>query len=210
MRIQMELVDSSSTNPPSPLPFSRSASIPTIDDKIRRGLKKRFARSWVSWAESWCMRIWEEEEAERLRKRALGVAIIPDSNKRNKVNVRPNVRRIGDPEGKKKKKNVKEDTITSASSSSSSSLSVSIKDDGWKEMHVKKSPTRKNERWMSMEGREDESGVEVECTVAIQQEQQQQKRRLKAVDINQHKEQRSNKSTVKRTGLLKYRRPRVV
>ncbi len=203
MRIQMELVDSSSTNSSSPLPSSRSASFTTIDDKIRRGLKKRFARSWVSWAESWCMRVWEEEEAERLRKRALGVAVIPDSNKRNKVNVRPNVRRIGYSEGKK---NAKEDTTTSASSSSS----VSTKDDGWEEMHVKNSPTRKNERWISMEGREDESGVEVECTVAIEQEQQQQKRRLKTVDTNQNKEQQNKKSTVKRTGLLKYRRPIVM
>jgi hypothetical protein len=152
------------------------------------------------------MRVWEEEEAERLRKRALGVAALPDTTKRNKVNVRPNVRRIGDPEGKKKKKNAKEYTTTSASLPSS----VSIKDDGWKEMHVKGSPTRKNERWMSMEGQEDESGVEVECTIAIEQEQQQQKRRLKTVDINKYKEQPNKKSTVKRTGLLKYRRPRVM
>ena len=220
MRIQMELVDTSNNSntacpTPSPLPFSRSPSIPsTIDDKIRRGLKKRFARSWVTWAESWCMRVWEEEEAERMRKKALGVAIPPiDSSsgtKRNKVNVRPSVRRIGDP--KCPQLSVKEDntTATTTTSSTSSLSRVSSKDEGWKEMHVRRSPTRKNERWMSME-REDECGVEVECTVAIPQQhnQQKQKRRLKAVDINQNTEQESTKAATKRTGLLKHRRPKI-
>jgi len=211
MRIQMELVDSSSC-PTSPLPFSRSPSIPTIDDKIRRGLKKRFARSWVSWAESWCMRVWEEEEAERVRKKALGVAM-HDPNKKNKVNVRPIVRRVGDLEGKKKKMlQPSEDTPTKAKSSSSSkSSSVSTDDNGWKPMQVKGSPTRKSERWMAME-REDECGVEVECTVsvAVHQQEQQQKRKLKAVDINQNKEQGSNKAPVKRSGLLKHRRNKLI
>jgi hypothetical protein len=213
MRIQMELVDSSSC-PTSPLPFSRSPSIPTIDDKIRRGLKKRFARSWVSWAESWCMRVWEEEEAERVRKKALGVAM-HDPNKKNKVNVRPIVRRVGDLEGKKKKMlQPSEDTPTKAKSSSSSkSSSVSTDDNGWKPMQVKGSPTRKSERWMAIE-REDECGVEVECTVSVaiqqQEQRQQQKRRLKAVDINQNKEQGSNRAPVKRSGLLKHRRNKLI
>ena len=160
------------------------------------------------------MRVWEEEEAERVRKKALGVAM-HDPNKKNKVNVRPIVRRVGDLEGMKKKMlQPSEDTPTKAKSSSSSkSSSVSTDDNGWKPMQVKGSPTRKSERWMAME-REDECGVEVECTVSVaiqqQEQRQQQKRRLKAVDINQNKEQGSNRAPVKRSGLLKHRRNKLI
>jgi len=73
--------------------FVRSASISSamisstnIDEKIRRGLKKRVARSWIAWAESWCMKHWEEvvEGAGRARRRK---------------GVRPAERRAGEKEG---------------------------------------------------------------------------------------------------------------
>jgi len=65
--------------------FSRSASFTGIDEKVRRGLKKRIARNWIRWAESWCMRLWEEE------RKLPGEQTQPP---RKKVNVRPQVRRI--------------------------------------------------------------------------------------------------------------------
>jgi hypothetical protein len=76
MRIEMELGSSgnnnlsmSSNSSSLSSTFSRSTSMSTIDDKIRRGLRKRVARSWISWAESWCMRLWEDDDAERARRR---------------------------------------------------------------------------------------------------------------------------------------------
>lgn len=65
--------------------FSRSASFTGIDEKVRRGLKKRIARNWIRWAESWCMRLWEED------RELPGEQTQPP---RKKVNVRPQVRRI--------------------------------------------------------------------------------------------------------------------
>eukprot|EP00571_Detonula_confervacea_P002772 CAMPEP_0172327370 /NCGR_PEP_ID=MMETSP1058-20130122/59370_1 /TAXON_ID=83371 /ORGANISM="Detonula confervacea, Strain CCMP 353" /LENGTH=686 /DNA_ID=CAMNT_0013044401 /DNA_START=439 /DNA_END=2499 /DNA_ORIENTATION=+ len=155
MRIEMEL---GSTNPQpaastasSLSSFSRSASISTIDDKVRRGLKKRVARTWISWAESWCMRLWEEEEADRAARRALGLAM-PDSNKRSKVNVRPIVRRIGQPIVKKKEKD----------SLSKSSKKSKIPKNVWKPMQAEKNSNGRSTRWMSLE-QDGEFGVEVAC-----------------------------------------------
>jgi hypothetical protein len=77
MQIEMELVGDSgnilssmSSNSSSfSSSFSRSVSISTIDDRIRRGLRKHVAQSWISWAESWCMRLWADNKAERARRR---------------------------------------------------------------------------------------------------------------------------------------------
>ena len=137
------------------------------------------------------MRLWEEEKAERTRKRNSGVAA-SDSSKRNKVNVRPSVRRIGDPKVTKEL----HDTASSPSSASHNN--------DWKPLHVETSPTRKNERWMSTE-QNDECGVEVECTVAATH-----KRRLTTLDINQPQHQGSTKSTSKLSGLLKHRRHSII
>ena len=104
MRIQMRLGDSSSSNPQAPpsanssiSSFSRSKGSGSItghiDDKIRRGLKKRVAKQWIAWAESFCMRYWQDEEAEQARRKALGIPQ-PHTNKRNRSNTRPTVRRI--------------------------------------------------------------------------------------------------------------------
>jgi hypothetical protein len=70
MRIEMKLVNGSTTSTHSQLhtplslslssSFTRSTSLLTIDDRIRGGLRKRMVRQWISWAESWYMRLWED------------------------------------------------------------------------------------------------------------------------------------------------------
>ena len=170
MRIEMGLVGSgsSSSNNPQSISsttssvssFSRSTSISIVDNKIRRGIKKRIARSFISWAESWCMRLWEEEEAERARRISSGKpAVDNDSNRRSKLNVRPHVRRIGDrPDAKQKK-------VPTTSSRKPRAKSASPPKNVWKPINVEKSSSRRSERWMAFE-HEDECGVEVECSLA--------------------------------------------
>jgi len=80
------------------IPFHRSKgsfSSP-LDEKILRNIRKRVSRTWISWAESWCMRIWEEEEAERSRRKSMGLAAVSSSliPRRSSRNVRPVVRRL--------------------------------------------------------------------------------------------------------------------
>lgn len=94
------------------------------------------------------MRLWEDDESERARRRAIGISRSDSSSKRGKVNVRPRVRRIGDPAAKK-----------SSSSAAKSTKNV------WKKLHVGgDDASRRVERWMSSE-QEDECGVEVTCTM---------------------------------------------
>ncbi|KAL3822101.1 hypothetical protein ACHAXA_011879 [Cyclostephanos tholiformis] len=154
MRIEMELVGgngNSSNSSSLSSSFSRSASISTIDDKIRRGLRKRVARSWISWAESWCMRLWEDDEIERARRKALGVGPRQDyTSRRSRVNVRPSVRRIGDP--------------VVRSSDAMSSTATPPPKYAWEKLHlVGDDAGHRIERWMSSE-QEGECGVEVTCT----------------------------------------------
>lgn len=105
MHIEMEVCNSSSNNntallnrtssSSSSLARSRSAgvgpSIAYIEEKVRKGLKKRVARSWITWAESWCMRLWEDEQMERFMNKG---SPLPITRKRS--NTRPRVRRIGE------------------------------------------------------------------------------------------------------------------
>ncbi len=72
-------------------------SITYIEEKVRKGLKKRVARSTVTWATSWCCRLWEDEQMERFLKKGNPTPIV-----RKRSNTRPTVRRIG--ERKKKPK----------------------------------------------------------------------------------------------------------
>ena len=66
-------------------------SIAYIEEKVRKGIKKRVARSYVTWANSWCCRLWEDEQMERFLKK--GCNPVPMARKRS--NTRPTVRRIG-------------------------------------------------------------------------------------------------------------------
>ena len=105
------------------------------------------------------MRQWEDEEAERARRKKFGLAM-PDPKR--KKNVRPSVRRIGEPVVAKKKgqnesKKEKKDKSTT--------ISVKKEINAWKPMKVDKSSSMKNECWMSLD-REGECGVEVACNVS--------------------------------------------
>lgn len=149
MRIQMRVGDSSSSNPQAPpsansstSSFSRSKGSGSItghiDDKIRRGLKKRVAKQWIGWAESFCMRYWQDEEAEQARRKALGITQ-PHTNKRNRSNTRPSVRKI---------------VKTATRSVSNLGTPTRSKSEGWAPLHRS---GRKYERWMSVD-----CGVEVD------------------------------------------------
>lgn len=122
MHIEMEVRDNSSFNSDNNTALRRSASLNSrtgsnsnfsfqrtrstgitkpsvtyIEEKVRKGLKKRVARSSVTWATSWCCRLWEDEQMERFLKRGNPTPIV-----RKRSNTRPTVRRIG--ERKKKSK----------------------------------------------------------------------------------------------------------
>jgi hypothetical protein len=91
MRIEMDIHPGNASGNSS---FSRSkGSFTNIDIKVRKGLKKRVSRTWISWAESWCMRLWEEEESHRLTIKANKIDGV---SRKRKTNVRPSVRRIGE------------------------------------------------------------------------------------------------------------------
>ncbi|KAL3779443.1 hypothetical protein HJC23_012720 [Cyclotella cryptica] len=151
MRIEMDIQppSASSQSVTSSLStFSRSkGSFTNIDLKVRKGLKKRVSRTWISWAESWCMRIWEEEENLRNNRRPTGN--VDGSSRKRKTNVRPTVRRIG------------EKREGSASPQSTSS--------DWNTMQSDKSHGK--ERWMFVGEtsealhEEEEFGVEVAYTL---------------------------------------------
>lgn len=134
--------------------FSRSASISSmtnIEEKVRRGLKKRIARSWITWAESWCMRHWMEEGEGKGIRRKLGsgggIGQANDGNyiKRAKKNVRPTVRRIGAPPAVKVRPAPRVKNV-------------------WKPLTPEGNQNGRTERWISTE-KEDEVGVEVVCTI---------------------------------------------
>jgi len=76
-------------------------SIAYIEEKVRKGLKKRVARSWITWANSWCCRLWEDEQVDRFLKKG-SKKPHPAPLARKRSNTRPTVRRIG--ERKKKSK----------------------------------------------------------------------------------------------------------
>jgi len=181
MRIEMELGSSgnnnrsmSSNSSSLSSTFSRSTSMSTIDDKIRRGLRKRVARSWISWAESWCMRLWEDDDAERARRRRASSGTSrpdhrPGRRVRVNVNVRPTVRRIGDPAHARKERDGSSSVSSSSSSLSAKSASSSpatTTRDVWTKLHPGGDDAhRRVERWMSISEREGECGVEVACTM---------------------------------------------
>ena len=167
MRIEMEVVGgggggswtvpSTSSNTSSlSSSFSRSASLLIIDDRIRRGLRKRVSRSWISWAESWCMRLWEDDEASRAGRRALriGYPRRDISSRRSRVNVRPSVRRIGDP------------IVMSSDATKSTVVAVAAPQKyAWEKLHPGGDDAcRWIVRWMSSD-QEGECGVEVTCTM---------------------------------------------
>eukprot|EP00984_Skeletonema_dohrnii_P008175 scaffold3004_cov119-Skeletonema_dohrnii-CCMP3373.AAC.5 len=77
-------------------------SIAYIEEKVRKGLKKRVARSWITWANSWCCRLWEDEQVERFLKKGSKKPHPAPGLARKRSNTRPTVRRIG--ERKKKSK----------------------------------------------------------------------------------------------------------
>lgn len=105
MHIEMEVCNSGSNNntallnrtssSSSSITRSRSAgvgpSIAYIEEKVRKGLKKRVATSWITWAESWCMRLWEDEQMEWFMNKGSPLPIT-----RRRSNTRPTVRRIGE------------------------------------------------------------------------------------------------------------------
>lgn len=154
MRIQMQLGDSSSSNPQAPPSANSSSSSLSrskgsgsitghIDDKIRRGLKKRVAKQWIAWAESFCMRYWQDEEAEQARRKALGIPQ-PRTNKRNRSNTRPTVRKI---------------VKTATRTVSPLGTPTRREDEGWTPLRS----GRKYERWMAVD-----CGVEVDFSTKKQ------------------------------------------
>lgn len=176
MRIEMEVVSGGgegsggSGNVPSTLTsfhsssFARSTSFLAIDDKIQRRLRKCVSRSWISWAESWCMRLWEDDDAAAMRMRGGppgggGKAPSYGPSGRSRSNVRPSVCRIGDP-------------IVATSSSSSSLSSDARRSDAavvvvpprhvWERLHPGGDDACRGNvlRWTSTDG-EGECGVEV-------------------------------------------------
>jgi len=145
--------------------FTRSISLLTIDNRIRRGLRKRVARQWISWAESWCMRLWEDDGWDKDDERRHALLLGGESVKRVKVNVRPSVRRIGDPIPPP---TMTEKETSSVTTSVKSTKSKSTKTNGWKNLRSRSgdSSSYKVERWISSEENEDECGVEVACTLS--------------------------------------------
>ena len=151
MRIEMDIHSPSGTLPTSS--FSRSkGSFSNLDVKVRRSVKKRVSRTWISWAESWCMRLWEEEETQRIKSMAANE--VDGVSRKRKTNVRPSVRRIGE------KKN--------PSPSSQKSLNKLPQSLNWNAIEL---DSEKNAKWMfvrqSSETLEEaeECGVEVACTL---------------------------------------------
>ena len=89
-------IEMASPSSPSDAP---SLVLPSVmDEKIRRELRKRVARSWISWMEGWCMRLWEETAEGKgtagIVPRATPREEWEASRTRVKVNVRSVVRRI--------------------------------------------------------------------------------------------------------------------
>ena len=176
MRIEMELVNGSTTSNHSQIhtplslslssSFTRSTSLLTINDRIRRGLRKRVARQWISWAESWCMQLWEDGGWDKGAERRNALLLGGESVKRVKVNVRPIVRRIGDPIPPPEKE------TSLITTSAKSTKSKSTKKNGWKNMRSSSgdSSSCEVERWMSGEENEDECGVEVTFTFSEPQQ----------------------------------------
>lgn len=170
MRIETQLNHPLTLSSSSLSSISRSkgsfAKVSSIDDKIRRGLKKRVSRTWISWAESWCMRLWEEQASAQI-KHNLGGADCP-VRKRSKVNVRPNVRRIGEVATAKGvgvgTRNSGSSTSSKASATQSASATATYV---WNSMKGSGQKARK-ERWAFVEdtSRENECGVEVACTIS--------------------------------------------
>ena len=122
MHIEMEVRDNSTFNKDNNTALRRSASLNSrtgsnsnfsfqrtrstgiagpsityIEEKVRKGLKKRVARSSVTWATSWCCRLWEDEQMERFLKKGNLNPIV-----RRRSNTRPTVRRIGERKMKSK------------------------------------------------------------------------------------------------------------
>lgn len=198
MRIEMEVRDSSNSNTTtlrkrssssnSSFPRTRSnaiggPSLAYIEEKVRKGLKKRVARSWITWANSWCMRIWEDEQVERFLRKGSPAPMV----RRRRSNTRPTVRRIGE---RKKKSPVRAAKNQTASTNvEMEKLSVMQKQiqsaESMKPRRVvtpTSSPIRENDksvwnplkvkngnqscRWMSSEEEDGQCGVEV-CTITF-------------------------------------------
>ncbi|KAL7505881.1 hypothetical protein ACHAXN_003302 [Cyclotella atomus] len=174
MRIEMNITSSSSS-----AFFSRSkGSFSNLDIKIRRNLKKRVSRSWISWAESWCMRLWEEEESNNLKLLNNQRAADLDggvSGRKRKSNVRPVVRRIGE---KRDKDATASESATAATEGTTSKTALN-----WNDMEVD------NTQWtfvrQSCDTSEEECGVEVACTNAAAFNGSKVARRMKYEDIVQ-------------------------
>ena len=153
MRIEMDIHSPSGMQPTSSSSFSRSkGSFSNLDVKVRRSVKKRVSRTWISWAESWCMRLWEEEESQRIKNRAANK--VDGVSRKRKTNVRPSVRRIGEKK--------------SPSPSSQKSLDNSTQSLNWNAMEL---DSEQNAKWMFVRqssetlDEEEECGVEVACTL---------------------------------------------
>ena len=133
----------------SPIPsFSRSHSYNNLDMKVYNGLKKRVSRTFISWAESWCMRIWEEEESHRIK---FKLNKVDDVTRKRKTNVRPTVRRIGEKGGSPVNRK-----ITTRSESQLSKNVIELDGQRTRLMFV---------RQTSETFEEEECGVEVICNV---------------------------------------------
>jgi len=200
MHIEMEVRDSSSNNTTlrrsasftnrtrsngnSSLQRTRSTGIGSpsltyIEEKVRKGLKKRVARSWITWANAWCCRLWEDEQMERFLRKGNPAPLV-----RKKSNTRPTVRRIGERKKKSKSKSparkqtapnndemdklavmqkqihtaesVKQKRVVTPTSSPNRDMPV------WVPLQVKDGNQMYS--WMSSEGEEGQCGVEV-CTI---------------------------------------------
>jgi hypothetical protein len=108
------------------------------------------------------MRLWEDGGWDKGDERRNTLLLGGESVKRVKVNVRPIVRRIGDPIPPPEKE------TSSITTSVKSTNSKSTKKNGWKNMRSSSgdSSSFEVERWMSSEENEDECGVEVTFTLS--------------------------------------------
>lgn len=159
MRIEMKIHPGGSSSSSS---LARKGSFThTIDNRVRRNLKKRVSRTWISWAESWCMRMWEEEESNRMKRfKNANNSMILDAvgDRKRKTNVRPVVRKIGEKR--------------SASSSDTHSRGLEVKSMNHVEWNTMEFESQRNStKWMFVRqtsetlDEEEELGVEVACTL---------------------------------------------
>jgi hypothetical protein len=164
MRITMD-IHSPSGQSGNNTAFSRSKGSFALDTKILKGLKKRVSRTWISWAESWCMRLWEEEESNRIKCRA--AYKVDGVSRKRKTNVRPTVRRIGEKRDKDFALAGATSNCAAADSQSAAMESKPAAPLNWNAMDIDSQTKWTFVRQSSETSEEEECGVEVACALKV-------------------------------------------